>query len=485
MSITPQKPVNPIRTQQDVDSLLWYLSKIKPKYRYSYADCLRDIENKEIEDYFSSKAYEMEIFHKKKKASTHNNLHVSEVRKPLQLDYSEFELEHEVKTKTRTRIRINPEQNSHDESKQETQNSQSHSRLSKLISTTKSPDLLPVSGISASTFVVTEGCIKYKDFSLRSVKIPAISNNILQKIDHKFTLQPDYFRKDKNSFIFDPATDLSLLLSEAERLTPIKKHKKRAKFPQYGIFKLPWDFVKFYNAEMLVMHPKPSQRGTLLPYRYRHPSIVSSFNDIMHYIKARVPELTVTSNDGVIVGVEGFEDFQNAIPKFINHLRCNDDDYIQNQLSQSSLRVGQAYSVDQLRSIIKRSKSPYLAFLSEKQVRKKKIFYAMEDGTHENSSTEEYGYIFTTRKSSNGVTIVVFENSTDESRSSLIFFVNTALYDRGIQDIIHFLGCDMVNKRQKLAYRRIAFKSKAILSYCRVVHKSFGDWKWQMLSSYT
>lgn len=100
------------------------------------------------------------------------------------------------------------------------------------------------------------------------------------------------------------------------------------------------------------------------------------------------------------------------------------------------------------------------------------------------TSGEEYGYIFTTRNSRDGVTTVVFENSTDESRSSLIFFVDTALYDRGIQDIIHFLGCDMVNKRQKLAYRRIEFKSKAIRNYCRVVHKSFGDWQWQMLSSY-
>jgi hypothetical protein len=479
MSSLPQKPINPIKTKQEADSLLWYLSKIKPQYRYSYDDCLRDIEEKQIEEYFSSKASEMNLFSKNKgKLSNNNGSHISESSDTL-LQSNDTNSKTNLTSESTRQYNDNVKKNSHEDN----HNNKCTPSKEKTYARELDIDFTIASCVSASDFTITDGCIKYKDYTLQSVKIQEIPADILQQIDHKFKLQHDYLRKNQqNGFMFNPPTDLSLLLSEAEKLMPKRKHSSQTKYPQSGTFGLPWNFVKFYNGEMMLIHPKPSQRGTLLPYRYRHLSIVAAFNDIKHYIQARVPRLIVTSRDGVIVGVENFRNFKKAIPQFLNHIKYNEADYIQNNISQSALKVGRAYTLNQLHDVIRKSKSPYLAFLSEKQITSKKIYYIIEYSVHEKSSTDEYGFIFTIRNSNDGVTTVVFENSTDESRSSLIFFIETKMYQIGIQHIINFLASDMVNKRQKLAYQSIAFKSNAIRWYCRVVHQNFYDWKWRMLS---
>jgi hypothetical protein len=544
MSILPKNLFLPIKTKQDADKLLDYLSKVKPKERYSYKDCIKDIKDEKLEKYFHSKALAMGLFPNEPfllmshKESYDLRNAQSEFERDVVLN-TKSKHSHATKAKTKaktipdphntitkkTKIKSipQPEQATKDvinevkKIHRPTAKAKIISELHETITKPTTEDMkikkkyktkqvlnditnrvkerefknIIARGVSAKQFVVTDGCIEYNGYKLRSVKVHAIPEKILEQIPFKFTLARSFFHNgEENEFIFSPPTDLSWLLSEAERLRPQPVNGIQEEFPQYGTFKLPWEFVKFNNGEMLLMHPNPSQKGTSQAYKFKHPSIVASFNCLMPYLQSSVKKLTVRSADGIIVRIDDIETFKEAIPQFLNRVQHLESDYniipsnCEIELPLAALRVGHSYTLAQLHGVIRKSKSPYLLFLSEKQMKMKKIYYVLEYSAHTDTESEEYGYLFTTQQSYNGITTVVFENSTDQSRSSLIFLVYTDLYQKGVDDIINFLNGDMINKRQKLARRSIKFNSKAIQSYYRVVHQSFDDWKLQMRQFY-
>jgi hypothetical protein len=490
MSILPKKLFLPIKSKQDADKLIAYLSNVKPKERYSFGDCLKGINNIDLENYFRLKANEFNLYPHK--------LDIISQNKPSKNDKLS-----NAKSKVTITIKINPKPQKIDtpddnalkenRSKGKKGKYEINPAVSDIVDKVKKRaiDKIIASDIPASGFIVTDGCITYGNYSMQSVKISAIPNKILNKITHKFTIEHDYFNKNlKNQFKFKPATDLSLLLAEAEKHTnkpqklPQWSFWYRDDYPQYGKFELPWENVKFRKGEMLLTHPNPSTRGTLQAYKFRHPNIVSSFNDIMPYISERIPKLTVTSNDGVIVGVENFEKFKKAIPQFLKHVGyiedCHSVEFQSDEISSSQLRNGNSYTLGQLRRIIK--KSPYLTFLSKNQIKDRNIFYILEYVVHEASSADEFGYIFTV-KERKGITTVIYENTTDESRSSLVFLIYSRFYDKGIKTIRDFLASDRINKRQTLSYRRFRFDGEVIADYQRVIHNSQSEWQ-SLISAY-
>jgi hypothetical protein len=487
MSILPKKLFLPIKSKQDADKLIAYLSNVKPKERYSSGDCLKDINNIDVENYFRLKANEFNLYPHK--------LDIISQNKPSKNDkLSNAKSKAKITIKIKSKKIATPDDNTlkDNSSKGKKGKYEINPAINEIIEKVKKRAINDIiaSDIPASEFIVTDGRITYGNYSMQSVKISAIPKEILNKIDHKFTIGRVYFNRNRAQFKFIPATDLSLLLAEAEKYT--NKYQNRAQwsfwyqddYPQYGKFELPWENVKFRNGEMLLTHPNPSTRGTLQAYKFRHPNIVSSFNDIMPYISERIPKLTVTSNDGVIVGVENFEKFKKAIPQFLKHVGyiedCHSEEFQSEEISSSQLRNGNSYTLGQLRRIIK--KSPYLTFLSKNQIKDRNIFYILEYVVHEASSADEFGYIFTV-KERKGITTVIYENTTDESRSSLVFLIYSRFYDKGIKTIRDFLASDRINKRQTLSYRRFRFDGEVIADYQRVIHNSQSEWQ-SLISAY-
>lgn len=351
-----------------------------------------------------------------------------------------------------------------------------------------------IATIPASQLAIDKGVITFierfndngkprkKRWILESVRIPGVDNKILSKIDHQFTLLEDFTKSRKNGdnrFDFYPYNDLSFLLAEIERLSSKDKSNHIVgNFPDDGQFELPWDNVKFYDHIMYLLHPNTSKRGTEQPFNFRHTSILRSFQDILPYIESRCSPFLVESKDGVIINVLNFKSFEKAIPQFLSHLK---NSYVDEKDEPNlPLFIGSSFSKTDFENRKQVKKSPYLSFLSKYQVNNRRIIYLMEYCSHESAEndTEEFGYLFTI-KESNGVSIVLFENISDESRSTIKFYVKTENFDPAIVWIRNFLSGDTKNKRQKLSYHHILYPRELFWSIGRIIHNDFYTWRRQ------
>lgn len=340
--------------------------------------------------------------------------------------------------------------------------------------------------ISADNFKIEDGLIQYHDYILKSVRIKKIQNEVLEKIPHTFTLKRDFDKKDRRTkkFIFVPPTDLSLLLAEAERIKQDRNGNSKvtttiASYPETGSFDLPWKNVIFFDGVMYLTHPNPSIRSTTSPFYYIHQSLKKSFRDIKPYIESRCAKFKVSSKDSIITEVHNFEDFKAQIPQLLDYFTRHESEVEIHNRSGYSTKPISSEVFKQLKWV---KKSPYLNFLSQRQVPEYKIYYILESRIHKanNGEYDEYGYLFTV-KSNSQFSILIYENTADESRSSIVFYVKSNSVLVAIEHIRRFFGSDIENKRQMLANKMIRFPSQIFNSYYRINHTDFFDWKIKLL----
>ena len=334
--------------------------------------------------------------------------------------------------------------------------------------------------VSANELIFKSGYMLYRDYTFRSKRIQPVSKEVLSKINLKFSLQADY--REPNSFYFYPASDLTKLLTEikyimedSDRISSIPKLNQ---YPKDGNFNLPWDFVLFYDGMMYLLHPKTSKRGTITPFRIKHQSIRKSFRDIIPYIKQRCKPFNVSSKDGVIISVNNFKDFNKIIPQLTQHVQLTENEIVFGSFSLTN----NSFSINEFRGLTIIKKSPYLQHLSRKQDSKHRIYYLLENVVHSNkdASTEEYGYLFTLKNRIGHVTLV-FENVSDDSRSSLVFDIDPLNLQKAIKTIHELLASDEINKRQKIAAGVVSFsRISGIKKISRIIHNDFHDWKIQL-----
>ncbi|MDE6552070.1 MAG: hypothetical protein K2K98_03785 [Muribaculaceae bacterium] len=337
-----------------------------------------------------------------------------------------------------------------------------------------------IRGVKAKDFIVKCGSISYGKHSLISSKIKSdVPSSVLSLIDYRFTLKMriNYTKSGKikhKRFSFEPFEDLSVLLSECERILKITSIKPLDYFPQSGKFYLPWKYVFFYDNIMYLAHPNPSKYGSVNPFAFRHPYITKSFRDLMSYIEDRCPKFYVRAIDGVIVALLNFKSFQQMIPQFREYSSETLGGI--DELSYSKLR--NSYSSTDFSHLKFVKKSPYLSHLSSLQVSSRKIYRILERVIHAQADTDfdEFGFLFTVMEY-RSYSIVIYENASDESRSSILFQVRTSEFEEAIEVIRSFFASNEANKRQRLAQSTIRLKSPAILSYRRIHHTNFYDWR--------
>lgn len=334
--------------------------------------------------------------------------------------------------------------------------------------------------IKASDLKIEKGIIRYGEYSLKSVRINAISKKILSKIDHLFKLK--VIDTEKRSFIFEPANDLSFLLAESERIREQKRESKENdipsehQFPASGEFELPWCYVEFKDRILYLSHPNQDQ--SVSPYSYRHISILKSFRDILPYIEKKCPLFQVIAQDNTIINVSNLYTFEKLIPQFNEYLQLNDEEIKLGERIGRRPKFSSSISIFDFRKRIEVEKSKYLHFLSEIHVETRPVFYILENVVHTSNlfNTEEHGYLFTIRENDK-YSIIVYENIIDESRSSIVFCVERCLFDSAVDSIRRFWASDIKNKRQKLLYNQISFGDKAI--YWRRISHDY-DWEYYM-----
>lgn len=261
---------------------------------------------------------------------------------------------------------------------------------------------------------------------------------------------------------------------------PIKKDTSitdstTVKFPQNGRFNLPWEYVIFSDSIMYLQHPETSKHGTIWAFRLRHPDIARSFRDIISYISSRCQEFDVEAKDGVIQKVYNFEAFRELIPTFHERATLEESEIeITSNFNFSKSTFGKSEFVKQVRRI----KSPYIAYLAKNQSENRPIYRILESRTHEVLNEEdEYGYLFTIKESLREG-ILVFENETDASRSSLVFQIRLSGFGSAVDTIRRFLSNEKIkNKRQKISYDQIKLKDLSILDMRRMFHKDYNSWR--------
>lgn len=333
--------------------------------------------------------------------------------------------------------------------------------------------------IKASDLKIEKGIIRYGEYSLKSVRINAISKKILSKIDHLFKLK--VIDAENRSFIFEPANDLSFLLAEGERIREQKRESKENEipsehqFPASGEFELPWCYVEFKDRILYLSHPNQDQ--AVSPYFRSHFSILKSFRDILPYIEKKCPPFHVIAQDNTIINVSNFYTFEELIPQFNEYIKLNDEEIELEEGIESKPRM--SFSISDFRKLISKEKSKYLHLLSEIHIETRPVFYILENIVHESNlfKGEEHGYLFTIRENDNH-SLIVYENVVDESRSSIRFCVGRSQYNFAIDAIRRFWASDVKNKRQKLLNDQISFNNKSILTWDRIFHD--GTWECYM-----
>ena len=374
--------------------------------------------------------------------------------------------------------------------KQAAKEKKKQSRQSLLSPTCKSPtrpiteNLIIAKNVKASSFSVIKGCIYYLSYKLESVRIPAIPPEILSNIEQTFTIKKDYSsygkKKSELRFIFEPSTDLSKFLIEATQASlrlgksSIYIDKEVKEVEEHGIFSLPWRYVIFCDGYMFLTHPKAKGRETIDPFRYDNPSIHKSYADFMPYIEKHAIKLLVEGHDGRITRLLNFAEFAKIFPHMTSYTQMDDKD-----ISIGKLRpvVNRAYSIEEFRNARFINKSRFLAYLCKVQRPSYKIFYLLENVVHESSdsSHDEFGYLFAIRESINTLTLL-YENVTDESRSSLVFHINRSDFDTTVKFIARFLASDEENKRLKLARGQVRF-NRYVRTYDRITHTAYEEWR--------
>lgn len=236
-------------------------------------------------------------------------------------------------------------------------------------------------------------------------------------------------------------------------------------FPYDGEFLLPCSYVTFLDGFIDVKHPN-SQVVERIPCKQSKTAL----DKVTPYLKRKLPFLWVEAQHGRILKIINSTLLNEVIGILDNKSSAPDM-----LLSAKRRKQYQRMSNDELRREIKKYKSQYLDYLSERQDDKFKLLYCIERKTHQtvNEAIED-SFIFTVKV--DRLIVIVHEN-LDVNRSSIVFYIKPQMYETAIKKIHSFFASDIVNKRQLIASNNIHFKDSGIVAIERIMHNDFQSWK--------
>lgn len=516
MGRLPINAFSPVKTKDSVIKLVGYLCVLKERDRYSVSDCLAIIPDVHLKIFFCNQVVDKGI-------ASCSDIDVNywiEEGKRINEEKSKRENRRLIELRERQRReerkcksieRLLNQTNDKLDNKKAPKKKDFKSKNSKIRPTALYRDRVRshvddryiVKGIKASQLEVRCGVIKYGEYELKSVLVEqTVPENILTKIPYRFNLVRSG-SGDKKCFMFEPQSDLGLLMAESNRhmreceiknnrnshsdrridskddLPPDCKNHTNSDFSADSVFALPWTNVVFMEGKMILTHPDTSKWATTIPYIFRHPNLHVSFKDIMGYIQSYCPRFIVAAKDGAIRSVLNFQEFNKMIPHLVEYSEFNESEM---DVIERKPTVGSELSLESFKESKAIKKSPYLSLLSKHQSRNYKIHYLLEQAVHKSSKSinDEHGYLFTFDHC-RGYLVLVFENTSDESRCSIVFYVKLGLFDQALKYIYRFLSSDLENKRQRIAMGTLKIRDSSILEMKRVSHTNLNEWRSKIL----
>ena len=299
--------------------------------------------------------------------------------------------------------------------------------------------------------------------------------------DERRFKQNDIDAVTKQEFVSSPDDRVfETLVINFEKLSPKKKYEDSS----FSILRkqewiLDWKCVKFKNGYFVVV-PPVDERVKFKPQAFSKPGVIESYNYLKEYLNDRlspvrcsVEEMKLTIYDTIRL--------DEAIAKFATVSKQRG---IKSSGTSSNVRISpQQMSFKQALSKahkmtaeeFEKYKSEYINHLVKLQSKKYKVIPCVERLSHANNDVTEYAFMFSIECRSGNI-LIVHEN-VNPDRSTLLFWVKEAAYDKAIREIYDFLQSAEINKRSSLRDRSIDVGNAEIIKYKSINHDDIWSWK--------
>lgn len=252
-------------------------------------------------------------------------------------------------------------------------------------------------------------------------------------------------------------------------------------------FKLDWDNVEFAYGKLIVhpYTPNPLPKGFRMFNEriVQNPVCRKGFNYIKSYIAKKLPPIKCIVNLNNYLIFEDEIALRHAIIQISNEA-FNDDIEVEEisalyrgfaHLSfEGAMNRASQLSPAEFRVF----KSKFINYLVSKQDDNTKIAPCSEYIKNTNTEDYEDGFFFTVKNRLHS--FIIFENLNPD-RATLIFKVNTELYNDSLKAIYNFLTSNRVNKRMALKEKLVHLENYGVIAYCYNYHTTFDEWKQRML----
>ena len=230
-----------------------------------------------------------------------------------------------------------------------------------------------------------------------------------------------------------------------------------------------WDNITFCDSKIEIR-----DEDNVVVATYPLETSRSAFNDIKAHFKIKFSELEIHIKRGKVV----FNDAKR-FKELIGSLRTPTKSLFIPDLELTPKREIMKYfdsaSNQEIKNYIIQLKQQYLTYLCTKHLDGFKIKYTTEWRSTCDYDYVENAFLFTISVSSSYV-IIIYEN-TEDSRSSIVFYVNPMEYDKAVNAICGYFSSMEINKRETLASYYVNFKDSGIKRFQRIYHTDFNQWK--------
>lgn len=272
------------------------------------------------------------------------------------------------------------------------------------------------------------------------------------------------------------------LVVNFEKLSPKKKYEDSS----FSILRkqewiLDWKCVKFKNGYFVVV-PPVDESIKFKPEAISKPGVIESYNYLKEYLNDRlapvrcsVEEMKLTIYDTIRL--------DEAIAKFatVSKQRAIRSSGTNNtRISPQQMSFKQALSKAQKMTAeeFEKYKSEYINYLVKLQSKKYKVIPCVERLSHANNDVTEFAFMFSIECRSGSI-LIVHEN-VNPDRSTLLFWVKEAAYDKAIREIYDFLQSAEINKRSSLRGGSIDVGNVGVIRYKSINHDDVWSWKKSM-----
>ncbi len=242
---------------------------------------------------------------------------------------------------------------------------------------------------------------------------------------------------------------------------------------------LDWNSVMFKNGYMII-YAHSNSGVKFRPQKMYISGLLESFNYLKKYLNQRLPpirceieKLGLRIIDKINFD-EAIQQFAVAARQGAVFVKRNGSNAVS---SPSPMSFSQALSKAKQMTPeeFKKYKSMYIDYLVTQQSKKYKVIPCVERLAYSNSDNTEYAFMFSVECVS-GKKLIVHEN-VNPDRSTLLFLVKEADYDKSIREIYDFLQSAEINKRSSLRDKSIEMKNAGIVSYRSINHDDLHSWK--------